>query len=73
MAGITLAQAEAKLALWMSAEDAVATGQEYAIGSRRLRRADLSDIRAQIVYWEGRVRDLGRGNGGIRIRGATPT
>ena len=40
---------------WCEAEIAVANGQEYTIGSRRLRRADLSDILAQIKYWRSRI------------------
>ena len=36
MAGITLAQAEAKLAEWLAADTAVAAGQSYTIGGRSL-------------------------------------
>jgi len=71
MAGITLAQAQDKLDGWMAAEDAVMTGQEYAIGSKRLTRADLAQIRSSISYWEAKVISLTQG-GGIRITGATP-
>ena len=67
---ITLAQAEAKVTLWMAAEDAVATGQSYSIGTRSLTRADLKDIRETIDYWEGKVQRLTRG--GIRVFGGTP-
>lgn len=59
MAGITLAQAEAKLTLWMAAEEKVAASQSYSIevdGSRReLRRADLAEIRKNIDYWNAKV------------------
>lgn len=73
MAGITLADAEAKLALWMTAETAVAGGQEYTIGSRNLRRANLAEIREQIGYWNSWVQKLSRGgSGGMRVRGVTP-
>ena len=71
MAGITLAQAEAKLATWMAAEDKVAAGQSYSISGRSLTRANLSDIREAIKFWEVRVQRLSRG-GGIRVRGITP-
>lgn len=67
---ITLAQAEAKVTLWMAAEDAVATGQSYSIGTRSLVRADLKEIRETIDYWEGKVQRLTRG--GIRVFGGTP-
>lgn len=70
MAGITLAQAEAKLALWMEADDAVAGGQGYSIGNRSLTRADSKEIRENMQYWEKKVKNLTRG--GIRVIGATP-
>ena len=70
MAGITLAQAEAKLTTWMDAEDKVAQGQEYSIGSRRLKRADLAEIRQQITYWNSWVNKLTTGSG-ARVRGIT--
>jgi len=71
MAGITLAQAEAKLATWMDALDALATSQSYTIGNRELRRADLKDVKDQIDYWDAKVQNLTRG--GISIIGGTPT
>lgn len=62
MAGITLVQAEAKLALWLAAEEALATSQEYAIdvdGSRRmLKRSDLAEVAKRIDYWNGKVQSL---------------
>lgn len=41
--------------VWCEAELAVAGGQEYEIGSRRLRRADLDMILDQIKYWRGQI------------------
>ena len=70
MAGITLAQAEEKLQIWMDADDAVATGKSYAIGNRSLSRADAVTIRDNINYWQKQVDRLTRG--GIRITRATP-
>jgi uncharacterized protein DUF6148 len=68
MAGITLAQAEAKLTLWMAANDAVAAGQEYEIdtgsGSRRLKRTDASEILTQIKFWDNLVKTLSGGTTG---------
>ena len=40
---------------WMLAEMAVMSGQDYSIGSRRLRRADLLDIAQRIKYWKAEV------------------
>jgi uncharacterized protein DUF6148 len=62
MAGITLAQAEAKLTVWMAAEEALATSQSYEIevgGDRRqLRRSDLAEVAKRVIYWNGKVQQL---------------
>ena len=71
MAGITLEQAEEKLAGWLEAEEAVMTGQEYSKGNRRLVRANLGEIRESIRYWNDWVNRLARG-GGVRITKGIP-
>lgn len=58
MAGITLAQAEAKLATWLEAEDKVASGQSYSIGGRSLTRADARLIGERVEYWDRKVKSL---------------
>lgn len=58
MAGITLKIAKRHLNAWLEAELEVTTNQSYTIGSRSLTRADLSDIREQIAFWEGKVAAL---------------
>ena len=58
MAGITLKIAKKELNAWLEAELEVTTNQSYTIGSRSLTRADLSDIREQIAFWEGKVAAL---------------
>lgn len=40
-----------KVKLWLEAEEAVATGQEYQIGTRKLTRADLKAVREELEYW----------------------
>jgi hypothetical protein len=70
MAGITKAQAEAQLALWLAADTAVATGQSYSVAGRSLTRADAADITEKIIFWERQVQRLSRG--GIAIKGGTP-
>lgn len=40
-----------KLNIWLAAEEAVATGQSYQIGTRMLTRADLKQIREEMEYW----------------------
>ena len=72
MAGITLAQAEAKLTLWLAADDAVATGQSYTIGSRSLTRADSSLIQERIEYWNSKVIELSENESGIVISQLSP-
>jgi hypothetical protein len=58
MAGITLAQAEAQLTLYLAAESAVLTGQSYEIAGRKLTRAALGEIRTGITTWDARVKQL---------------
>lgn len=58
MAGITLAQAETQLTAWIAASSAVATGQEYEIAGRRLKRADARAIQEQIDYWDRKVQSI---------------
>lgn len=49
---MTRDQLQARLDLYLAAEAKILTSQEYTIGSgstaRRLRRADLSEVRAEI-------------------------
>ena len=68
MAAITLAQAQAKLDLWMAADDAVAGAQSYIIGTRSLTKANSEEIRENIKFWSTQVETLSRSGGGIRIR-----
>jgi len=72
MAGITLAQAQAQLDVWIAASTAVASGQEYEIdtgnGRRKLRRADADSIQKQIVFWDGWVKRLSTSNRTSRTR-----
>lgn len=44
-----------KLNTWLKAEEKVATGQEYQIGTRKLTRADLKEIRNEMEYWGGKL------------------
>jgi hypothetical protein len=73
MAGITLAQAEAQLALYLTAEQTVLTGQSYSIGGRTLTRADLADIQEGIRIWNERANSLSAGaSGRSRARTIVP-
>ena len=42
---------EQKLNTWLAAEEAIATGQSYQIGTRMLTRANLKQVREQMEYW----------------------
>lgn len=73
MPGITLAQAEAQLALYLEAEQTVLTGQSYTIGGRSLTRADLAAIQDGIRIWNERATSLGAGaQGRSRARTIVP-
>lgn len=64
MAGITQAQAEAQLALYLAAETAVLGGQAYTINGRSLTRADLAAIQKGIELWDARAKELAVTAGG---------
>lgn len=70
----TLAEAQAKLAEWKTAETKIAEGQAYSIsspsGGRALTRADLAQVREQIKFYSQLVTSLERR--GIRIRAGVP-
>lgn len=73
MAGITLAQAEAQLAVWLAADAAVANNQSYRINERQFTKADAEQIRENIKFWDGEVRRLDAAaaagaSGGRRVR-----
>lgn len=73
MAGITLAQAEAQLALYLAAETAVLGGQSYEIAGRKLTRANLAEIQKGIEIWNTRASDLGnQASGRSRARTMVP-
>ncbi|QGR00085.1 hypothetical protein EHS13_13710 [Paenibacillus psychroresistens] len=58
--------------MWLDAEAAVATGQEYRIGTRSLRRVDLKDIREQMLFWNRQVEQLQSGRQGMRVMRVVP-
>ena len=61
---------EQKLNTWLAAEESVATGQSYQIGTRMLTRANLKEIREEMEYWAGRLAEAEaeeKNNGRIRV------
>ena len=49
---MTSATAQAHLDAWIAADLAVSSGQSYSIGQRSLSRANVTEIRNQITYWQ---------------------
>jgi LDH2 family malate/lactate/ureidoglycolate dehydrogenase len=73
MAGITLAQAEAKLAEYLAAETKVLNGQKVEIEGEALTRANLEQIQNGIDVWDRRVKQLsGTASGLGRARTVRP-
>lgn len=71
MAGITLAQADAKLTQYLAAEEAILTGQRVVINNKELTRADLKAVQEGVRLWESRVARLSR-TGGLTVREVIP-
>ncbi len=57
--------AQTMLQTYISAEQAVLSGQSWRLGERQLTRADLAEIRAGRREWEARVAT--EANGGNRL------
>lgn len=55
MAVFTKELCQNKLNTWLAAEEAVATGQSYQMGSRILTRANLKEVREEMEYWAARL------------------
>lgn len=55
MAVFTKEMCQKKLNTWLAAEEAIAIGQSYQIGSRMLTRADLKQVREEMEYWAGKL------------------
>ena len=61
---------KSRLQLYLAAEAAILRGQEYRLGDRSLRRADLSEVRKMIDYLSEEIERLEGGNIGKRIKRA---
>lgn len=44
-----------KLNTWLAAEEAIATGQSYTMGTRILTRANLNAVREELEWWAARL------------------
>ena len=75
MAGVTLEIAKKHLDAWLTAGLEVTTHQSYTIGSRSLTKANLSEIRKQIQFWENevaRLENISKRGGRNRVFRAVP-
>jgi len=71
MAGIDAATAEAKLALWLDAEEQLTLGQSVSVEGRSLTRADLEHVAQRVAYWDRYCKRLSSTRRGIvRVRNA---
>lgn len=66
-----LLHAQDMLKSWYEAEKAVAAAQSYRLGTRQITRANLSEIRQQIIYWRNEIGRL-QGKGRRKIMRAVP-
>jgi hypothetical protein len=66
---LTLSDAQNMLTLWQEAEQAIAEcAQEYRIGTRLLRRADLAEVHKMVIYYKSEVQRLSTGRRpGVRV------
>jgi len=64
MAGITLAQAEAKLTYWLGIEEQLGMNASVTIGDKTFHRHDLKSISEMITIWNNRVQSLSSAAGG---------
>lgn len=75
MAGITLETAQKHLDAWLEAEMQVTNAQSYTIGSRTLTKANLTEVRNAIEYWQQKVtilENLKKNNGRSRVKRFVP-
>lgn len=72
MSAIDLETAQTMLTLWIDAEAAVASSQEYRIGTKSLTRADARVITDKINYWRREVSRLQSGTGAIICERVVP-
>lgn len=64
-----LERAKKRLELYYQAEEAILTGQEYTIGTKKLRRADLAEVQSMIAKLEKEVKSLQNGGKNRALRG----
>ena len=58
MAEWTIYEAKKHLQAWLEADLALATVKEYTIGTRRLTRANVQEVKDRINFWRNEVARL---------------
>ena len=58
MSGITLEVAKSMFEAAKTAYLSACTAQEYRVGSRSKRAADLKNLRQDMEYWDNKVKEL---------------
>lgn len=58
MSAISLETAKKHLEQWLEAESEVSINQSYTIGGKTFTRANLSEIRKQIEFWENKIAEI---------------
>lgn len=66
MSNVTLELLKTRLQRYLEAEAAILRGAEYQLGDRRLRRPDLSAVRAAIKDLEDEIAMLERSGGRVK-------
>lgn len=66
MAGITLDQAQAKLDLYLAAQEKIIKGQKVEIDGEALTRANFADVERAIQFWDTKVKSLSAAAAGRR-------
>jgi hypothetical protein len=49
---------------WLEAELELTSHQSYTIGTRSLTKANLSEVRKQLQYWENKIAEIENAEGG---------
>lgn len=68
MSGLTVAEAQIQLDLWLAASRALATSKSYQIGTRQLTRANWKEVQDAISFFLNIIR-----NGGVSATGTSGT
>ena len=61
--GLTLEQIQEQLAAWLLASTNLAAGKSATIGQRTITRADASEVRSMIGYWNRACIQASKGRG----------